>query len=148
METERFKMIAFTALILRDGEKILLIRRHKTGSFDGLYACAGGGVDENEPATAAMIREAHEELGITLKKDNLKIAHIVHRGPHDGGSEFVGFFIEASEWEGEPQNMEPDKCDEIAWFHVDKLPENIIPTLKHVMEMLKQNIFYSEYGWE
>jgi 8-oxo-dGTP pyrophosphatase MutT (NUDIX family) len=69
---ERFKMIAFVSLILRRGSEVLLIRRFNTGFEDGMYGCAGGGVDENEPITQALVREAYEELGINLKKRTSK----------------------------------------------------------------------------
>lgn len=148
MNKERFKMNAFVALILRKNDTILLIRRFNTGSGDGFYSCAGGGVDGNEPITQAMIREADEELGIKLKKENLKIVHVVHSKQRDGANESMGFFLEATEWEGEPQNMEPHKHDDVAWFSINSLPQNIFPRLIHVIKMMDEKIFYSEYGWE
>ena len=89
MARERFKIGAFVALILRKQEMILLIRRSNTGSGDGFYACAGGGVDGDESITQAMIREADEELGIKLKKENLKIVHIVHSKQQQSSNECV-----------------------------------------------------------
>ncbi|MFA6535330.1 MAG: NUDIX domain-containing protein [Candidatus Babeliales bacterium] len=148
MARERFKIGAFVALILRKNEKILLIRRFNTGSGDGFYACAGGGVDGDEPITQAMIREADEELGIKLKKENLKIVHVIHSKQRDGANESVGFFMEATVWEGEPQNMEPHKHDDVAWFALYDLPQNTFPRLIHVIKMMEEKIFYSEYGWD
>ena len=148
MARERFKIGAFVALILRKNEKILLIRRSNTGSGDGFYACAGGGVDGDEPITQAMIREADEELGIKLKKENLKIVHVIHSKQRDGANESVGFFMEAMMWEGEPQNMEPHKHDDVAWFHLNDLPQNTFPRLIHVIKMMEEKVFYSEYGWD
>jgi ADP-ribose pyrophosphatase YjhB (NUDIX family) len=146
MSKERFKLVPFVALILRKGTKILLIRRYNTGYDDGTWACAGGGVDGKEPVTNAVIREAREELGIKLKSENLKMAHVLH-AQHSIGHETIGFFIEATEWEGEPKNMEPHKCDNIGWFDLNELPENLIPTFGHVVQMLEKNVFYSEFGW-
>lgn len=148
MTKERFKIAAFVALILRKNEKILLIRRSNTGSGDGFYSCAGGGVDGDEPVTHAMIREAYEELGIKLKKENLKIVHIVHSKKRQDAHENIGFFLEATDWDGELQNMEPHKHDDVAWFCINALPENTFPRLIHVLKMLDKKIFYSEYGWD
>lgn len=146
---ERFKMNAYVTMILRKDDKILLIKRSKTGVADGYYACAGGGIDGEEPAKNAMVREAREELGITVRKENLKMVHIVHnKQALLVGNESIGFFMEATKWDGDPQNMEPHKHDDVAWFTLNNLPQNTIPILKHVLKMLDENIFYSEFGWE
>lgn len=147
MNKERYKIGSFVSLILRKDQKVLLIRRFNTGSEDGMYGCAGGGLDPHETITQALIREAQEELGITLHKEALKTVHVVHR-KNSLGQEMIGFFIEASQWQGNPCNMEPHKCDDIKWFDIDKLPDNCQPTFKHVVTMLTKNIFYSELGWE
>ena len=147
MQKERFKIVPFVSLILRRGSEVLLIRRFNTGSEDGMYGCAGGGVESNEPVTQALIREAFEELGIILEKEHLNVVHIVHR-KNLLGIETIGFFIEASCWQGQPCNREPHKCDDIKWFDIKKLPDNCQPTFKHVIAMLDQQKFFSEMGWE
>lgn len=143
---ERFKMISYVSLILRRDDQVLLIRRYQTGSNDGMYALAGGGVDADEPITQAAIREAREELGIRLNKDDLNVLHVLHS--KNTTSETIGFFIEATTWEGEPRNMEPHKCDDVRWIPAKGLPQNTMPHLKHVMEHIDRNIFYSEFGWD
>lgn len=147
MHKERFKIGSYVSLILKNENKILLIRRFQTGIDDGLYGCAGGGIDGNESITQAIIREACEELGIKLKKEHLTIVHVLHR-KHSQGYESIGFHILATAWEGEPQNMEPHKCDDLVWVELENLPQNTQPHLKHVITMVKENIFFSELGWE
>lgn len=147
MTQERFKVGPYVALILRKDNHILLIRRYKTGCDDGFYACAGGGVDGNEPITYACIREAQEEIGITLQREHLRVVHVLH-SRHNNEKETVGFFIQATEWTGTPQNMEPHKHDDVCWFALNDLPQNIVPGLKHVLEKIKKDIFFSEFGWD
>lgn len=146
MQQERFKVVPFVSLMLRRGSQILLIRRFNTGVEDGMYGCAGGGVDENEPATQAVIREAAEELGIRVKREDVRVIHILQRKyPH--GQEMIGFYFEATKWDGEPCNMEPHKCDDMQWFNIEQLPENCQPSLKQVVSLLDKDIFFSEMGW-
>lgn len=147
MVKERYKIGSFVSLILRKDQKVLLIRRFNTGCEDGMYGCAGGGLDAHETITQALIREAREELGINLNKEDLETVHVVHR-KNNLGQEMIGFFIEATQWHGIPCNMEPHKCDDISWFDLEELPHNCQPTFKHVLEMINNNIFYSEMGWE
>ncbi len=149
VKKERFKLGPYVSLILRKGNEILLIRRYQTGCHDGLYCCAGGGVDGNEPITHALIREAHEELGITLKRENLRIVHVLHSiKAAAGGAEVIGFYIEATAWDGEPRNMEPHKCDAVTWFALEGLPQNMPPHLKQVLDLVSRGVFYSEFGWD
>ncbi len=145
MKKERFRLVPFVSLIIRKNNEVLLLRRYNTGYDDGLYHCAGGGVDGNEPITSAAIRELNEELGIITKKENLKVVHTLHYNSSNG--EYVNFFLETSEWEGNPEIMEPNKCDDISWFSADSLPENTMSSVKHVIEFVNKNIFYSELGW-
>lgn len=146
LKTERFKFHIWVVLILRKDQKILLGLRNNTGSGDGFYACVGGGVDGNEPITHALVREAREEIGIELKPEHLKVVHVLHVKDH-AGRESVGFFMEAAQWEGEPRNIEPHKCDHIAWFDPEHLPENTWPSFRHALTRVNRNEFYSEFGW-
>jgi hypothetical protein len=43
--------------------------------------------------------------------------------------------------------MEPHKCDDLRWFELNKLPENIIPYVKQAIDNIRNKKFYSEYGW-
>jgi len=147
VQQERFKVVPFVSLILKRGSEVLLIRRINTGIEDGMYACAGGGVDGNETIVQAVIREAAEELGITLKKEAIKVVHILHR-KYPQGQEMIGFYVEATVWEGVPANREPHKCDDVQWFDIEQLPGNCQPSFKHVMAMVDRNVFFSEMGWE
>jgi len=147
MAEERHTFKIFASIILRRDNKVLLMRRFNTGFDDGLYHCVGGGVDGCEPITQAMVREAREELGVKVEPANLKVVHVLHfRGPNRD-YEYVNFFAEATEWEGEPQNIEPHKCDDVCWFACDALPATLMPSVKHVIESVGRGVFYSEFGW-
>jgi ADP-ribose pyrophosphatase YjhB (NUDIX family) len=111
--TERFKLIAEVHLVLARDSSILLLRRFQTGYQDGNCALVAGHVDGNESAKTAMIREAYEEIGITLNLDDVQLVHTVHRTSNDG--ERVSFFFTVTRWQGEPYNREPNKCDDVRW---------------------------------
>ncbi|MBU0530365.1 MAG: NUDIX domain-containing protein [Nanoarchaeota archaeon] len=129
---ERFKLIPTSHLILIKDNKILLLRRYNTGYEDGNYSVVAGHLDGDETFIHAMIRESKEEAGIILKPHNLEIAHVMHRKVP--GEERIDFFIKARDWEGEPRILEPDKCDQLSWFELDKLPENVIPYVRQSIE--------------
>jgi len=41
--------------------------------------------------------------------------------------------------------MEKNKCDEIKWFNLDNLVENITPQVEICLNTIKNKIIYSEY---
>ena len=79
---ERFQNGIVADLLMvknEDGKKkILLSKRKNTGYKDGEYELPGGHLEENEDLYEVMIREAKEELGISLNRQDLKIVHIMH----------------------------------------------------------------------
>jgi 8-oxo-dGTP diphosphatase len=59
----------------------------------------------------------------------------------------VDFFLHIKNWEGEPFNAEPEKCDELRWCDLDAQPENTIPYVKRAIRNYLENIPFEEFGW-
>jgi len=135
-------------LTLLNDNKILLLRRFNTGFEDGNYSMIAGNVDPGESFTQSIIREAKEEAGILLQPEDLKVIHVMHRKSNTSeNNERVDVFFIADKWQGQIINKEPNKCDDLAWFDLDRITKNVIPYINQVIERIKNNIFYSEYGW-
>jgi 8-oxo-dGTP diphosphatase len=151
MNNTRFKLVSAVHLLLMQDARVLLLRRFNTGYEDGNYSVPAGHLDGNESVSDAMIREAFEEAGISISASNLRVVHVMHRRSPtlDGSSnERIDFFLVASEWNGDPKIMEPDKCDELDWFPIDDLPPNVIPYIRQALDSYRQSSPYSEFGWE
>ena len=94
-------------------------------------------------------REAKEEVGLNVLPESLQLIHVVYHhaltpGPHNR----VSFFLRASSgWQGEPQNMEPDKCSELAWYPLSELPDNIGPVVAHALKKIDARETYSSFGF-
>jgi ADP-ribose pyrophosphatase YjhB (NUDIX family) len=142
--TERFRPFAAVYLFfVRDG-KILLLRRANTGHEDGNYSLVAGHIDGNESLRAAAAREAKEEAGVDINVDDLELKLVTHSL---GDREYVNFYFEAKTWEGEPTNMEPEKCDDLSWFPLDELPSNTVPYVREAIHCYREGVRYLERGW-
>ncbi len=141
---ERYKsMIVVDLMLIRKNEEtgkkeVLLALRKNTGYNDGEYELPGGHVDEGEDLMNAMIREAYEELKIKLKLEDLHIEHILH---HYKGNR-LKFIISSEKYEGNLEIGEPEKCENLEWFNIEELPENLDKRAKKVIREIENNIFY------
>lgn len=146
---KRHQLIPASYLTLIKDNKVLLLRRFNTGYEDGKYSMIAGHVDKGETFTQCIIREAKEEAGIVLKLEDLEVVHIMQRHSHAAeNNDRVDVFFIARQWQGEPQNIEAHKCDDLSWFELDYLPDNIISYIRQALEGIKNKIYYSEHGWQ
>ena len=126
------------------GDQILLARRFNTGYRDGEYSVPAGHLDGNETVIAAGIREAEEEVGVTIDPNDMTFSSVMHRIE---GDERVDFFVQVHKWGGEIVNAEPDKCDDLRWVSLGALPDNIIPYVQRAIANHLRNIAFDEFGW-
>lgn len=126
-------------------EEILLQKRQNTGYMDGYWDfSASGHVEENESMKMAACREAEEEIGIDIKIEDFEPMCIIHK--NKGRIYYNGYF-KVTKWGKKPRINEPEKCEEIRWFKIDELPENLIEDRVQAIENYKNGIYYSEFGW-
>ena len=142
---ERFKLIhSVYALFIKDG-KILFLRRYQTGFEDGNYGLPAGHADGEETFREALAREVFEEVGVRIDVNDLNLVLTMHRWC--GDHERADFFFAVEAWDGEVRNMELNKCDDLSWFPLDKLPENTIPYIRTAIDWYVKGIKYCEFGW-
>ena len=143
---ERFKLIPAVYLLLRRDDEVLLSRRANTGYQDGKYSLVAGHLDGDELAAQGLAREAKEEAGIDVDTADLSFVHLAHRlGRQESGQERLDMFFECRKWQGEITNMEPEKCDDLAWFKIEDLPSDTLPLIKLVIAEILNGSYYSEY---
>ena len=130
-------------LFFRD-DQVLLLRRFNTGYGDGQYSVPAGHLDGGETVIAAAAREAEEETGLRIRADDIAFSSVVHRR---GSDERVDFFVHVLNWQGEPVNTEPEKCDELRWVNINELPDNVIPYVKQAIQNHLTGIPFNEFGW-
>jgi 8-oxo-dGTP diphosphatase len=125
-------------------DQVLLLRRFNTGYADGQYSVPAGHLDGGETVVAAAAREGLEETGVQIEAGDIRFSSVIHR---KDGDERVDFFLHVCNWQGEPLNTEPDKCDELRWTNVNYLPENTIPYVRKAIQNHVTGIQFDEFGW-
>ncbi|MEJ2148769.1 MAG: NUDIX domain-containing protein [Chloroflexota bacterium] len=144
MPPERFKLVSAVHLFLIREQRVLLLRRYNTGYADGSYSVVAGHLDGGEPVKQAMIREAREEVGITIAPEDLDVVGVMHRRSED---ERIDWFLATSNWAGEVTNTEPGKCDRLDWFPLDALPDNTIPYVRRAIDNYRRGAWFDSFGW-
>ncbi len=115
--------------IFNNNNEILLTRRAKGARNDvGKWSKPGGTVEYGEKVADALVREVKEELNIDIVMTGY-LPHIDHFLSKEK-QHWVAFNYIAKMIGGTLCNMEPHKCDGVAWFACDRLPENITQTTR------------------
>jgi len=61
--------------------------------------------------------------------------------------ERIDFFLVTETWAGEVVNRELHKCDELAWYSLDALPDNIVPYVRSAITNYCQGKWFDSFGW-
>ena len=144
---ERYQTKVAVSLILTrqtdDGKEILFQRRYNTGYMDGKYeiSCSGH-LEKGESLSRAIIREAKEELGIDIQKNDLQLVFINHSYKDD----YMQIYFTAQKFNGIPQIIEKNKCDDLRWFNINNLPNNMIERIRYAIKDIENGITYANYN--
>ena len=121
--------IGVGVLVIKEGKILLGKRKGAHGS--GYYAPPGGNLEFKETVEACAIRELAEETG--LKPLSLRLGpwtqDLIEEQKH-----YISLFVIIPEFEGEPQLLEPQKCDGWDWYAWDHLPSPLFQPLTSLIE--------------
>ena len=134
-----FALIPAAYVFLVGGRRVLLQRRANTGYYDGWWAAAAAGhVDPGESVLDAAVREAAEELGVTIAADDLEPLTAMHRTAPTGLpiDQRLDVFFACGRWSGIPA-LQEDTATELAWFDLDALPDGVVHHERFVLDGMR-----------
>lgn len=141
MEREKF-LSAVYLIIKNEKNEVLFQRRSGTKLWNGFLGLPAGHIDIHENAYDALIREAKEELGITIKKDDIGSTFVVSR-INKSLPPYYDVYFEIKKYEGTIRINEKEKCLELKWLDIDNLPNDVIDFEIDALEKYKKKIPFS-----
>ncbi len=128
-------------LIIKNEKWEVLVWR-RISSFKNWYfqIIPAGHLEWEEDYLSCSVREAREELGIEVNKEDLKVIHISHRVMKDERIYF-DVYIEIKKYKWEIKRCEDDKCSEIQFVDINNLPNDKF--VMYDIETLRK-----AYAWE
>lgn len=124
MAKEKF-LSSIYLIIKNDNGKILLQRRQGTELWPGFLALPAGHIDEGEDPYEAAIREAKEELDITITRNDISDSFVVMR-KNKSLMPYYDVYFNISNYIGNIKIAEPLKCSELVWKDINNLPNDMI----------------------
>lgn len=143
--SERFKTTDAVFTIIEKDQKVLLLRRANTGWLDGYFDLPAGHLEAEESLRQAAARELKEETGLSTEAEALELIN-VYQNYHHPEYPYLGFIFRAASWTGEPQVCEPEKCDEMDFFSLDKLPKTTPYVVEALGNLASGGVSFSYFG--
>jgi len=135
MQTKR---IIFSWVILMRGDKLLLLKRKSDWDMNWRRWVPWWHINKWENSTTSAIRELEEEVGISIKKEELITPVLLRNYSQKQNSQFIWQYFVCKSRHWDPINNEPHKCSKIAWFNLWQLPKEVLPSLEIVQEILQE----------
>ncbi|MFF2629440.1 NUDIX domain-containing protein [Kitasatospora griseola] len=115
------------------------------------WTVPGGKVEEGERLDEAAARELHEESGLVVAPEDLRLVHTIQvKAGWDGKGPLLLSVFAATSWQSELTNTEPDKHLAVLWMDAATLPTSMFPT-SHVAltaYLAGDGRGFSTYGWD
>ncbi len=119
-------------MVFKDGK--VLVGKRKGSHGQGEYAWPGGHMEHMESFEMCAKREVMEETGMEIENIRfLRVSNFKDYAP----KHYVDIGLMADWKAGEPQVMEPDRCEAWAWYDPNDLPSPLFKSLPSYLEALK-----------
>ncbi len=128
--------IGIGAVILNDKNEVLLALRGKAPE-QNKWSIPGGKVELFESLADATIREIKEEVNLDIEIDKLLCtAETIDKSTNE---HYVSIVYSTKNVQGTLKNMEPDKLQDVRWFNLSNLPEELACFSIEAIEITKKH---------
>ena len=127
--------VGMGVLVMRQGRVLLGRRRGSHG--DGYYAAPGGHIEFGESFEETARREVREEAGLEIADLRLLSVGNYIFNREDGARHYIDIDCVCEAATGDPQLMEPEKCEGWDWYDLDDLPGPLFIVTQRMIESLR-----------
>ena len=138
-----FTRVGVGPFLLNSRFEILLGKR-KGSHGAGEWSLPGGHIEKFETIEQATLREIKEETGLTKVRFLKKLSYSENFFPEED-KHYITCYTLAQLIEGEPQLIEPDKCEGWQWFDpmpFDHLPSPLFGGIKTQISDIQREILH------
>ncbi len=133
-------VVGVGVIIINDKGEVLLGKR--TSQHAPYWSIFGGHVDPGETFEECAIREIQEETGLTIQDPKVYGVCNNLETYHEEGKHTVSVCLLAHHPGGEPQLMEPEKCEQLIWCDPNQLPEPHFEASRNAIKLWQMEKFY------
>jgi 8-oxo-dGTP pyrophosphatase MutT (NUDIX family) len=125
----------FILVFNKDFSKILLLKRNKEKikARGAVWGNIGGRIESREHSLDAGIREANEEAGLLLDKNNVKLIEIKELPNFSKTHHGISFAYAASIEESTPITIN-EESEEFKWFKLNNLPNSMFDSKEKIIK--------------
>ncbi len=113
--------VGIGVVIVNAAGKILVGKRR--GSHAQYYSIPGGHLELGETFEEAAVKEIKEETGLEIIEPKVFCVTNNLRTYQEEGKHYISVCLFATKYNGEPVNLEPEKCNGWSWVDPLKLPQ-------------------------
>ena len=119
-------------IIIQDDKGQVLLGKRKASYQSGSYGLPGGRINYAEPLAQAVLRELQEETNLI----GYEVNYLGVIRETQEKQEFIHFVFNCPDYDGQPENKEPDKCEGWDWYQTDDLPKPMLPGHELAIDLL------------
>ena len=130
------------AFFCHDGNGKFLMQKRSVHARDeyGKWETGGGGIEFGHTVEDTLRKEIQEEYGTDVLEYEFLGYRDVHREHKGKSTHWIMIDFKVLVDPANVQIGEPDMCDEIGWFRLDALPDNIHSQIPRVLELYRDKL--------
>lgn len=136
MIERKFSLGVLICVFNKDFSKLLLLKRNEEKRIknNADWGNVGGRVELGEFLIDACLREAKEEIGITLNSKKIKLIEIKET-PYLTDIFHAIHFVYATILDENEKITLNDESEEYKWFKLDYLPDRTLDSKEHILKL-------------